>query len=93
LFLLPYLRNTRLVKPADLLTVACAVLFLTAMLVQYGFTLQSDHGFSLPVGVPLILVTGIWLVCGEFEAGKKSAGDDKPDAEDRQGTAPDEAAG
>jgi hypothetical protein len=31
------------------------------MIVQYGPALHSDHGFSLPLGVPLILVTGCWL--------------------------------
>jgi hypothetical protein len=36
------------------------------MLVQYGLTLHSDHGFSLPIGVPLILVTGCWLAWGNF---------------------------
>ena len=50
-------------RPAD---IACGVLFLVAMLVQYGLALHSDHGFSLPLGIPLVLVTGLWLVYGEF---------------------------
>jgi hypothetical protein len=58
--------EARMVKPAGLLTIAGGVLFLVAMLVQYGLTLHSDHGFSLPLGVPLILVTGCWLAWGNF---------------------------
>lgn len=58
--------DARWVKPAGLLTIAGGALFLFAMLVQYGLTLHSDHGFSLPIGVPLILVTGGWLVFGKF---------------------------
>jgi hypothetical protein len=61
--------DTRPVKPAGLLNIAGGVLFLVAMIVQYGPALHSDHGFSLPLGVPLILVTGCWLafwnVCDE----------------------------
>jgi amino acid transporter len=72
-------RGARLVKPAGLLTVACGVLFLAAMLVQYGLTLHSDHGFSLPLGIPLVLVTGLWLVYGEFDDGKNGAGDNGED--------------
>jgi hypothetical protein len=58
--------DARPVKPAGLLTIAGGVLFLVAMLVQYGPSLHSDHGFSLPLGVPLILVTGCWLAWGNF---------------------------
>ena len=58
--------DTRPVKPAGLLNIAGGVLFLVAMLVQYGPALHSDHGFSLPIGVPLILVTGCWLAWGNF---------------------------
>ncbi|MGA2162118.1 MAG: hypothetical protein ABSG28_07990 [Methanoregula sp.] len=73
----PHKHNVRLVKPAGLCTVACAVLFLAAMLIQYGPTLKSDHGFSLPGGVALILVTGIWFMHGEFDAGQNNFGDDE----------------
>ncbi|MGA2699356.1 MAG: hypothetical protein ABSE74_06920 [Methanoregula sp.] len=70
--------DTRPVKPAGLLTIAGGMLFLVAMLVQYGPALHSDHGFSLPLGVPLILVTGCWLAWGNFcddEPGTVDEGD------------------
>ncbi|MGB8218973.1 MAG: hypothetical protein WCE46_01170 [Methanoregula sp.] len=72
------LDDARPVKPAGLLNIAGGVLFLVAMLVQYGPALHSDHGFSLPIGVPLILVTGCWLVFGNFcddEDGTVDGGD------------------
>ena len=68
--------DTRLVKPAGLITITGGVLFLASMLVQYGLGLHNDHGFSLPVGVPLILVTGGWLVFGKFCDDENGAGDD-----------------
>jgi hypothetical protein len=68
--------DSRLVKPAGLLTVTGGMLFLAAMLVQYGPALHSDHGFSLPIGVPLIIVTGGWLACGNFCDKEKETGDE-----------------
>jgi hypothetical protein len=68
--------DARPVKFAGLLTIAGGVLFLIAMLVQYGLTLHSDHGFSLPIGVPLILVTGCWLAWGNFCDEKNETVDD-----------------
>ncbi|MFA6363886.1 hypothetical protein [Methanoregula sp.] len=73
--------KTCLVKPAGLLTITGGLLFLAAMLVQYGVTLHSDHGFSLPIGVPLIVVTGGWLACGEFCDEGKDTGDDGEDGD------------
>jgi hypothetical protein len=58
--------DTRPVKPAGLLNIAGGVFFLVAMIVQYGPALHSDHGFSLPIGVPLVLVTGCWLAFWNF---------------------------
>lgn len=67
-------RTTCLVRPAGILTVTCGVLFFAAMIVEYGPTLANGHGSSVPVGVPLILVTGFWLVTGDFGAGEGSTG-------------------
>jgi hypothetical protein len=73
--------DARPVKPAGLLTITGGILFLAAMLVQYGPALHSDHGFSLPIGVPLIIVTGGWLACGKFCDTDKETGNEG-DAED-----------
>ena len=75
--------DARPAKPAGLLNIAGGVLFLIAMLVQYGPTLHSDHGFSLPLGVPLVLVTGCWLafwnVCDD---GNKAVDDGDAESHD-----------
>ena len=73
--------DARLVKPAGLLTVTGGILFLAAMLVQYGPALHGDHGFSLPIGVPLILITGGWFTWGKFCDNEKDTRGDG-DAED-----------
>jgi hypothetical protein len=61
-----------LVRPAGVLTVATGALFFVAMLVEYGPFLANSHGSSVPIGVPVIIVTGIWLVAGKFEAGESN---------------------
>ena len=74
-------RTTCLVRPAGILTVTCGMLFFAAMIVEYGPTLANSHGSSVPVGVPLTLVTGFWLIVGEFDAGERSTGVDGVDEE------------
>ena len=66
----PYRAQPAWYRPAGILTVTCGVLFFAAMIVEYGPTLANGHGSSVPVGVPLILVTGFWLVTGDFGAGE-----------------------
>ncbi|MGD0534394.1 MAG: hypothetical protein ABR999_02995 [Methanoregula sp.] len=73
--------DARLVKPVGLLTITGGILFLAAMGVQYGLTLHGDHGFSLPIGVPLILITGGWFTWGKFCDNEKDTRSDG-DAED-----------
>ncbi|MDD1703387.1 MAG: hypothetical protein LUQ31_10450 [Methanoregula sp.] len=61
----PPLPDTKiLIKTAGALTISTALLFLFAMFVQYGLMLHSEHGLSIPLGVPIILVTGAWLLHG-----------------------------
>jgi heme/copper-type cytochrome/quinol oxidase subunit 3 len=58
------------VRSAGVLTIIAGALFFAAMLVEYGPSLANSHGSSVPVGVPVIVVTGIWFVTGKFEAGE-----------------------
>ena len=53
------------VKYAGILTILGGLLFFAAMLVQYGPALANQHGYSLPVGVPIVIVTGCWLAFGQ----------------------------
>jgi len=54
------LRPARLVRPAGLVIIASGILFLLADIVQYGIAFNNMHGYALPVGVPLVLVVGVW---------------------------------
>ena len=54
------LRPARLVRPAGLAILASGILFLLADIVQYGIAFNNMHGYALPVGVPLVLVVGVW---------------------------------
>jgi uncharacterized membrane protein YecN with MAPEG domain len=58
-----------LVRPAGMLTVLTGALFLLAELVEYGPVLSNLHGSSIPIGVPVIIVAGLWLIYGEFGTG------------------------
>ena len=40
---------------------AAGILYLLAMIAQYGPTLSSSGGFAIPVGVPVLLAAG-WLI-------------------------------
>lgn len=64
-----------LVRPAGILTIACGTLFLFAELVEYGPTLANDHGSSVPVGIPVIIVVGLWLACGNFTTPEENSGE------------------
>jgi hypothetical protein len=56
-----------LAKPAGGLTILAGALFIIAMIVEYGPFFSNDHGSSVPVGAPLIIVSGIWLLLGTFD--------------------------
>ena len=53
-------RDSKNTKTAALLFIGSALLFLVSDVIQYGVTLQSPYGFCVPVGIPLILVSGWW---------------------------------
>lgn len=53
------------VRYSGALTILAGFLFFAAMLVQYGPALANQHGYALPVGVPIVIVTGCWLVFGQ----------------------------
>ena len=62
-----------LIRPAGILTIVTGVLFLLAEIVEYGPALFNLHGSSIPIGVPVVLVVGLWLVFGDFRAGDENA--------------------
>jgi hypothetical protein len=60
------------VRPVGILTLVTGALFLLAEFVEYGAVLSNLHGFSIPIGVPVILVVGLWLIYGEFISGDEN---------------------
>jgi heme/copper-type cytochrome/quinol oxidase subunit 3 len=67
--------NPGLVRPAGILTIACGALFFFAELVEYGPVLANSHGSSVPVGIPVIIVVGLWLACGNFTTPEENSGE------------------
>jgi hypothetical protein len=53
--------NPKNMNYGALCTIAAGVLFGISVLVQYGLLLSNLHGFCVPVGIPLILITGGWI--------------------------------
>jgi hypothetical protein len=42
------------------LTICAGILFLASCMLQYGISLYGMSGFSIPLGVPVILIIGYW---------------------------------
>jgi hypothetical protein len=59
-----------ILKKSAFFTIFGGFLFLLAMIVQYGPLLHGEKGFSIPFGVPLVIITGLWMYFG-FDEGKK----------------------
>jgi len=62
---------------AGVLTVIGGLLFLLSMAVQYGPALANSHGSSVPIGIPVIVVTGIWLMYEKFDSGDNTTEDNE----------------
>jgi hypothetical protein len=52
-------------KPLALLVAGDAVAYLLSCIAQYGPTLHGPAGFSVPVGVPLILAVAVYILKAE----------------------------
>jgi hypothetical protein len=48
-------------KTSGLLTIGAGILFLLSSIMQYGPLFHGPAGFVIPVGIPVILITGWWL--------------------------------
>jgi hypothetical protein len=59
---------TTCAKAAAGLTIAAGLVFLLADLAEYGPLLQGSAGWCIPVGIPAILVLGIWGYYTDFGA-------------------------
>jgi len=53
--------NFSLVKKASLVTMSGGILLAISVFIQYGILLNSQAGFVIPLGIPVILVIGWWM--------------------------------
>ena len=51
-------KDSPLIKKASFFTLAGGIIIAVSTLVQYGFLLNSQSGFTLPIGIPIILIIG-----------------------------------
>ena len=65
-------------KAAAGLTVVGGLGVLFADLVRYGVVLQGPEGWCIPIGIPAILILGLWGCLGDFETGDKSGASEEP---------------
>jgi len=63
-----YHMRTVYAKAAAGLTIVGGLGFLLADIVQYGVFLHGSAGWCIPIGIPAILVLGIWGYRADFEA-------------------------
>ena len=54
------------VKTAAMVSLGGGCLYLIGDMVQYGMFFQGPSGFTIPVGVPAILVCGLWMYRMKF---------------------------
>lgn len=74
---------TSIRRPLALLTAGGAGAYLLSCIVQYGPTLHGPAGFSIPVGVPLILAIAVYILKAE-EDGPEYEGEDEGDREETE---------
>lgn len=67
-------------------TLLAALLFFCSMAIQYGLMLHSDHGFSIPLGIPVVLVAGAVLLHGDPAGFLQSGLEPQDKAPDREET-------
>jgi len=63
------LTNTpgRWIPYGALCSICGGIFFLVADIVQYGIFLNGPSGFVIPIGIPIILVAGIWMYRTDFK--------------------------
>ena len=59
-------KSAAYIKGAAIITVAGGCLFLLSDIIQYGVLFHGPAGFTIPIGVPIILVCGWWMYRTKF---------------------------
>ena len=74
--------DSSLIKKASLFTIIGGIIIAISVLVQYGILLNSQSGFAIPVGIPIILIIGWWMYQGMYEPDDK---DNEPEEDESSG--------
>lgn len=59
--------DSSLIRKASIFTITGGIIIAFSILVQYGLLLNSQSGFAIPVGIPIILIIGWWMYQGMYE--------------------------
>ena len=63
-----------MIRKASLVTIIGAVILTVSVIMQYGIFFNSQSGFAIPVGIPVILIIGWWMY-------REGSGDNETDDE------------
>jgi len=66
--------DSGMIRKASLVTITGAVLLTVSVIIQYGIFFNSQSGFAIPVGIPVILIIGWWMY-------REGSGDNETDDE------------
>jgi hypothetical protein len=67
--------DSTMIRKASLLTIIGGILLILSVIMQYGILFNSQSGFAIPVGIPIILIIGWWMY---REKGELDKTDDEP---------------
>jgi hypothetical protein len=71
-------KDSSLIKKASLITIAGGIIIAFSIPVQYGILLNSQSGFAIPVGIPIILIIGWWMYSSMNDSDER---DNEPEEE------------
>lgn len=78
ILLIAYLKESGAwVKVAATVSIGGGCLFLVSDMIQYGILLNGPAGFTIPIGVPIILVCSWWMYRMKFTETEPEGSDDK----------------
>lgn len=74
--------DSGMIRKASLVTIIGAVLLTVSVIMQYGIFFNSQSGFAIPVGIPVILIIGWWMYQEKYEPDRD---EDEPEDEKTAG--------
>jgi hypothetical protein len=53
--------NIKNLKISGILLILSAIIFLVSTILQYGYLLNGPAGVAIPIGLPVLVVIGVWI--------------------------------